>query len=230
MPSEAIDLPLSAVRPRPGVVKALGIANIVFSVLSVFLLLYSLVWIGIAWLQPGEMPAPDNPLNPAAQAAPGNGGTPLVINPFIGMDDPVLVRFFVVDTLTSLVFTAIMFATGIGLINLAGWGAWGWKYLAWAKIARLWLFWGYFIVAVAPAFSDAMARSALAMVNPSGLPGKLPTLGELTRIYSIMNLIVGVGMIVFGTIYPALSIWLLSRPGVKEAVRKDPPALEPELS
>jgi hypothetical protein len=36
-------------------------------------------------------------------------------------------------------------------------------------------------------------------------------------------------MIVFGSIYPAISLWLISRPGVQAALI-DKPDTEPELS
>ena len=52
---------------------------------------------------------------------------------------------------------------------------------------------------------------------------------DLTQVYSIMCLIAAVGVIVFGLDLPRLSIWLLSRPGVKAAL-VDKPSTEPELS
>jgi hypothetical protein len=58
----------------------------------------------------------------------------------------------------------------------------------------------------------------------------VPTVGEFTRIYSIMCLILAIGMIAFGTIYPAISLWLLGRPGVKAALIGKPLRLEQELS
>ena len=43
-----------------------------------------------------------------------------------------------------------------------------------------------------------------------------------------MNLIVAVSIIILGSIYPAISLWVLSRPGVKAAL-VDKPVTEPEL-
>ena len=121
-------------------------------------------------------------------------------------------------------------ATGIGLLNLRRWGARWWTYVAWLKIALPCLLWAYYIVAVAPTFSENMAKNVITIFQQQnvGARARLPTLGDLTRIYSIMNSIVAVAAIVVSSIYPAISLWLLSRPGVKAAI-VDKPLTEPEL-
>jgi flagellar biosynthesis protein FlhB len=122
-----------------------------------------------------------------------------------------------------------MFATGIGLINRKAWGARWWAWGAWAKIARLVLIWAVFIVAVAPKLAEIMARTVLVTLQRQNLPAnRLPPLPDLIRIYSIMFLGTGVAMIFLGAIYPAISLWVLSRPGVKAALVEKPPT-EPEL-
>jgi hypothetical protein len=47
----------------------------------------------------------------------------------------------------------------------------------------------------------------------------------LTWVYSIMYLIMAVGAMLVSSLYPAISLWLLSRPGVKAAL-VDKPATE----
>jgi hypothetical protein len=232
-------------RPRPGLVKALGITNIVISMMTTLCMVSSMAWIFIAIMSPVEAspvvaeaspsaapvvadPAPD----PAPAASPPKSGGPMpVINPFVGMDNRDFVRFSIADAATSTLLNGLMFVTGLGLINLKRWGARGWTWLAWIKIGRLWLFWGFFIVAVAPSFSESLATAVVAMFQQQGgIRGKVPTVGEFTRIYSIMCLILAIGMIAFGTIYPAISLWLLGRPGVKAALIGKPLRLEQELS
>jgi hypothetical protein len=204
--------------PRPGVVKALGILNVVFAVLILMSLVMELMWVyAVLRTAPGlsEPGAPPS-ANPAGIA-------------MMGMNDPKLIRFTLLDAITGLVVNLMMLASGIGLINTRRWGAQLWAWTAWIKIVRLVLLWGFlYIVVVAPSFSESMARGALAMVNSRvGVRGA-PSLGQLTRAYAIMNLIVAAGMVVFGVVYPVLSLWMLSRPGVKAALKYDAQK-EPEL-
>jgi hypothetical protein len=227
------------VRPRPGLVKALGIANLVISVITTLCMVSSMAWVFIAIMNPvGASPiaVQETPIGPPTSpapvaSAPKAGGPMPMINPFVGMDNREFIRFSIADAATSTLLNGLMFVTGLGLINLKRWGARGWTWLAWIKIGRLWLIWGFFIVAVAPSFSESLAKGVVGMFQQQGLTrGKMPTVGEFTRIYSIMCLILAIGMIVFGTIYPAISLWLLGRPGVKAALIGKPLRLEHELS
>ena len=73
------------------------------------------------------------------------------MNPFMGMNDPKFLVFSFVENGRSCL-NGLMFATGIGLLNLRRWAARWWTYLAWFKIVWLFLIWGYFVIAVAPRF------------------------------------------------------------------------------
>jgi hypothetical protein len=220
------DRPDPPVSPRPGVVKTLGVCNVVFSVLTGLCLFSSTTYLYVAMRNPARVTVAVNQAGPATQP----GARPMVtFNPFMGMDDPRFLQFCLIDAGTGVILNGLMFATGIGLLNLKGWGARWWAYLAGIKIARLVLLWGFYIVAVAPSLSENMARSVVAMFQQQGVGrGRMIPVGELTRVYSIMNLIVAVGIIVFGSIYPAVSLWLLGRPGVKAAL-VDKPSTEREL-
>jgi hypothetical protein len=209
------DLPSEFVIPRPGVVKTLGILNVVFSVVLLIGLL-----MGIYWLYAMAM---------AGTALREKGGPPSAdaTVTLFGMEDPKVFRFTLVDVVTGGVLNFMMLASGIGLINIKRWGARLWTWTAWIKLVRLVLLWGFYIIAVTPSFSESMARSAVAMIPKMGARGA-PTVGELTRVYAIMNLIVAIFMMVFGAIYPILSLWMLGRPGVRVALERE--ALkEPEL-
>jgi hypothetical protein len=219
MSSTASDSPLSHIRPRSGIVKALGICNVVFSVSTVLWLFLSISWLYIAMARSKATETTVVAVDPTTQAAPASSSRPTFFNIFfVGMDNPKFVRFTFVNTGTALLLNGLMFATGIGLINLKRWAALWWTYLAWIKIVRLWVVWGYFIVAVTPSLSEEMARAAVEMLQQAGSRGRLPSVGEFTRIYAITNLFQGIGMIVFGSIYPAISLWLLGRPSVKAAL------------
>jgi hypothetical protein len=223
--------PMPPVNPRPGVVKTLGILNIVFAVLGGICIVWSgFMMFGMMTASMGAQPAEVKvEVKAGAPAAPG---TPMVamVNPFMGMNDPKFLRFSFIENGVSLIINGLMFATGIGLLNLRRWAALGWTYLAWFRIVFLILIWGYFVIAIVPSFSENMAKTVVDMMRQQN-PGRavqLPTVGYMTQVYSIMCLIVAVGSIVISSIYPAISIWLLSRPRVKAAL-VDKPAPEPEF-
>ncbi len=217
MPTEPeIDRP--PINPRPGVVKTLGVCNIVFAVLSGFGILASLGYLYVANASGATIPQP----KVTASTAPPNTQV-VAINPFMGMGDPTFIRFSVVENAIAAVTSGLMFATGIGLLNLRRWAARWWSYLAWAKIALVVLLWGYFIVAVAPALSESMARNVAGMIPQAGAPGRGSTVEQLTMVYSIMNLVVAAAVIVVSSIYPAISLWLLGRPGVETALVGESP-------
>ena len=224
------DPPRSPVNPRPGVVKALGVCNVLFSVTTGLCLFGSTAWmIGMLSGRGAAFKVEVAPTAPSAQPTSPKTKPMVAFNLFMGIDDPKFTKFCFVDAGTGLVANGIMFATGIGLLNLRRWGARWWNALAWVKIGRLFLLWGVYIIVVAPSLSDSMARNVVAMIEQqSGARGQRPTVGDLTRVYSVMNLIVAVGMMGFGSIYPAISIWVLGRPGVKAAF-VDRPLTEPEL-
>lgn len=228
---EPIPAPAPFARPRPGVLKTLGILNIVFAILSMMCIGWSyMMFYAFSAGAPAKIEVKVDAKAPGAKT----GGTPMIgaFNPFVGMSDPKFIAFGYVENGVSLLINGLMFATGIALINLRRWGAVWWSRLAWLRIVTVFFLWGYYIVAVAPGFSESMAKEVAAQFAAQGLPpNRIPPVADLTRIYSIMNLIIALGAIVVASIYPAISIWLLSRPGVKAAiVDKNPATLEPKLT
>jgi hypothetical protein len=215
--SSVVDQPPPFANPRPGVVKALGILNVVFAVMILISLVSELFWLYAVIRTAPRLTelGSARPANPAGLA-------------MFGMNDPRFLRFLLIDVVTGGVLNVAMLASGIALINLRRWGARLWAWTAWFKLVRLVLLWGFFyIIVVTPSFSENMARSILASMNPGGGRRGALTLGQLTRIYAIMNLIMAVVMIVFGAIYPALTLWMLGRPGVKAALGNEA-SKEPE--
>jgi hypothetical protein len=235
MSSFAQDKPVPHVPPRPGIVKALGIANIVFAVFGAFSIMGSIVWVGMAIVQPkmrieARVEVVTTPPPPPIA---GTTGRPMIpfINPFTGMNDKMFIRFCAVDALTGVPITVLMLATGIGLINLKRWAARVWVVVSWLAILRIFLLGGYFILEVGPSFSETLSTAVIEMFRQQGMaPARIPPIQQFQRIYSIMFLIGGILMIVFGSIYPVLSIWLLGRPGPKAALVGSTSSMEAELS
>ena len=227
VPDPQADPTRPPVNPRPGVVKTLGIFNIVISVMLGVCLLVSSVW--LVAMMSGQGAAMKVEVRHSIPPAPAGTRPMIAFNPLMGMDDPGFIRFWLVDASTGLVLNGLMFATGIGLLNLKGWAGRWWTALAWIKIGRLILLWGVYIIAVAPSLSGSMARNVTSMIQQTGGQRRMLTVDALFRFYSIMNLILAVSMIVFGSIYPAISLWVLGRSGVKAAmVDRSPLAREPE--
>jgi hypothetical protein len=200
--------PARFIHTRPGVVKTLGICNIVFATLGALYVGWSVLVIYAI----SNSPAPQKVVQVEVKAGQAPGpGVPLLagFDPFMGMRDKNYLRFSIVDDAVNLIISSLMFATGIGLLNLKRWAARGWGVLAWIRIGSAVLLWGYYIVGVAPGFSENMAKEVSNMIAAQGnVGGAPPPVAFLTMVYSVMN---------------------LSRPGVKAALADNTPALEREL-
>ena len=215
--------PAPIINPRPGVLKALGICNIVFAALSMICILSSAFWYiaasGYNQAQAKAKAEVKIDLGPSTGAA--KPGVPMIaaFNPFMGMDDRNFVRFSLLENGTGLLTNGLMFATGIGLLNLRRWGVRWWGILAWVKIGLAVGLWGYYIVGVAPGFSESMAKNVASMFSLQGIPAnRAPSVADLTRVYSIMNLMMALGAMTVGSTYPVISLILLGRPRVKAAI------------
>ncbi len=209
------------VAPRPGLVKSLGIANIAIAALLFAMLLLSIAWLVGATRMRASMTSAPAPMPPSTRV----GQVPMVpaMNPMMmGMDDPGFIRFTIFDVVTALAANGVMLASGIGLVNLRRWGASLWTWTAWIKISRLVLVWGFFIVAVAPGFAETLARSVVTMIQSQQIPtGRRATMADYTmllRVYSIGLLVMGLAVIGLGSIYPAVSLWVMSRRSFRAAL------------
>ena len=216
MPPDAEQVAPFAI-PRPGFATALGIVNITFATIMALALLGAVAWVvGVARTSraaEGLGPRKTTDIKPSVASF------TVAFDLTMGMNEPGFIRFAIVDIATALTANALMLASGIGLVNLRRWGASLWTWTAWIKIGRLVLLWTVFVVAVAPALSENLARTVLEMLRSQQTPAaRMPSMGDLTRVYSILNLILAVGMIVLGSIYPAASLWILRKPGLGAAL------------
>lgn len=189
----------SALPPRAGWAKAVGVGHVVVATLSSLMMLATLLWLAIAaWAKP----------------APGTASL------MMGMDHPRYLAFVLVDGLTGLIANGYTFAVGLALLNLRAWGARTWDWLAPAKIVRLVLIWGGFVIFVAPPLASSIG-SAMVQMMQQAAPARarrLPTAAEMGLVYAWMFLAMGIGMIVLGSIYPAVTWWVARRPGLRAAL------------
>ncbi|MHC5540158.1 hypothetical protein ACYOEI_18210 [Singulisphaera rosea] len=140
----------------------------------------------------------------------------------LGMDHPKVKFYSWVDLISAFVLNLLMLASGIGLVMSRRWGLKLGVWVAAIKIIRLVLLYGFVIVEVVPVVSVGMAKLAhdtiVKQQQGTGGPALPANFQEsLARVYSVMGTASAVGTMVFGVIYPAIMIWLLTRPGAIEA-------------
>jgi hypothetical protein len=126
------------------------------------------------------------------------------------------------DLLSALVLNLVMLAAGIGLVQRAEWGRKLGIWDAWLKIVRLVLVYGYLAIAIVPDFSTAMAKFAIESIarQQQALGRQVPaglSYENLAFVYSVGMTVGVVGTILFGSIYPAISLWLLTRRSARAA-------------
>ena len=90
------------------------------------------------------------------------------------------------------------------------------------KVVRLTSSYSVFIVAIVPVVAKNLGEMVVQMAAqqqgplPAG-PGGMPAATMLVRVYMVVYSVMGGGMIVLGSVYPLVVLWLLTRPGVKSA-------------
>jgi hypothetical protein len=140
----------------------------------------------------------------------------------MGLDDPKVLAFYWVDLGTGIALNLLMLVSGIGLVLFKPWGRSLGLGTAGAKILRLVLVYGYFALAIVPTLSLKQGKALVTMIQvqqqAAGRPaGAAPSVEQLVRTYTITYTVSAVVMIVAGVMYPAISLWLLSRPGARAA-------------
>jgi hypothetical protein len=138
----------------------------------------------------------------------------------MGFADPQFIAWTWVDVLSGIVLNLMMIASGIGLLHWQPAGRTLGVWTAVAKIVRLFLIYGYFILAIVPPFCRKMGVAVAEMMTQQPgfkMPGGVPPGEFFAKVYTITYSAMGLGVILLGVIYPALVWWILTRPGVKSA-------------
>jgi hypothetical protein len=139
-----------------------------------------------------------------------------------GLTDRRLRAFVWAEFVSGLALNLLLLASGIGLVMRRLWGLKMALWVAALKPVRLGLVYGYFAVAIVPLVSQGIARFLVqttaqqqqAMGRP--MPPAV-TAEKLTRLFSVGFGSGAVAVILLGSVYPAISLWLLSRPGARAA-------------
>jgi hypothetical protein len=151
----------------------------------------------------------------------------------LGLGDLKMRVWSISDTVSALILNVMMLISGVGLLGVRTWSRGLAVWTAGLKILRLVLVWSFWCIVIVPQISVKVAQmvgqmfqqQAQAQAGGAGLPGT----EFLVRAYSITYTVVGIGMMVFGAIYPAVVIWFLTRPNVKAVFRKPAAAAKPPM-
>ncbi len=134
-------------------------------------------------------------------------------NPFAAMNDPKVNLYSMVDGSTGLFFNLLMFISGVGLLFRREWAR---KLAIWTaglKIVRLISLQAVNMVVIIPIRMKLMQE----MYEQMNMGGQGVATTEMAGIQGVMFTAWAVVLLVVGCVYPALTWWFLSRPGVKVA-------------
>lgn len=141
------------------------------------------------------------------------------------MRDPRILGFGIGDVVTGLLLNLLMLASGVGLLRSRSWARKTGVWIAALKLARLVLLYGYAIAVVGPLYSQKMSEmmEQMAAQMPQKGGGPPPQVAQSVAVgYTIMMTACFALMMVFGSIYPAISLWVLTRLKVKRACGEIP--------
>ena len=138
----------------------------------------------------------------------------------MGIGDPQFINWTWVELLSGIVLNLMMLISGIGLLHWKPWARSLGIWTALLKIARLVLVYGFFVLTIVPPLARRMGAAVSEMM--ANQPGMRPPGGGspdafFARIYTVYYSALGLGMILFGVVYPLILLWLLTRPSVKSA-------------
>lgn len=131
------------------------------------------------------------------------------------LNEPKLQIYGWLDVVTAILLNLLMLAAGIGLVQRKMWGLRLGVWTALAKLVRLVLVYSFFALAIVPGLARTYGQLVAEQMGQTGGPSL--DVRTLIQIYYVMYTAVAVGMIVFGSIYPAISLWMLTRPGARAA-------------
>jgi hypothetical protein len=154
--------------------------------------------------------------------------TPMAVMPAMpdmtkmyGMNNPRVIGFSSVDMLSSILLNVVLIVSGVGLVALREWGRKLAIIVAGLKIARLLVLQTISIIFIVPAMAKQMAEAMEQMMSqmPSGSGGGPPPgfSSNFAMVYGTSMTVTAVCMVIFGSIYPCIVLWVLTRPQAKAA-------------
>jgi hypothetical protein len=136
-----------------------------------------------------------------------------------GMNDPRVIVYWLVDMLSGVLLNVLLIISGLGLVAMREWGRKMAITIAAIKIVRLLLLQAFSMLVIVPIVTKQMTEAMEQMMSqmqpgPGGAPP--PAMGpQLGTVYGTMMTLSAVCMLIFGSIYPGIVLWLLTRPEAK---------------
>jgi hypothetical protein len=126
-----------------------------------------------------------------------------------------------IELFSGIALNVALLVSGVGLLTLKPWARKLAIGTAAVKIVRLTILYGYAILVIIPPMSKMVGEMVGPMMTQNqaamGRTGPMVPVDMLVKMYTITYSIMAVMMIVFGSVYPALVLWFLTRPNVKAA-------------
>ncbi|SIO64731.1 hypothetical protein SAMN05444166_7385 [Singulisphaera sp. GP187] len=137
----------------------------------------------------------------------------------MGLEGSAIRNYVWAEFLSGLALNLLLLTAGIGLVMRRPWGIKLGLGVALLKIVRLVMVYGYATLAIVPKLAVGMTKFQLqAMAQQPGGQKLPPGFGDtLTKGMLVWFTSCAVAMIVVGSIYPLVSLWLLSRPSARAA-------------
>jgi hypothetical protein len=129
------------------------------------------------------------------------------------INEPHLKFYFAADIASMLVLNVLMLISGIGLVQFKEWSRQMGIWVCGVKIVRLLVLSGAFVVVVVPVLVQLIVEMLEEMAAGGPAPPKEEIAGTLGIVYSVSS----VGVALLGIIYPAIALWLLTRPSARAA-------------
>jgi hypothetical protein len=136
-----------------------------------------------------------------------------------GLNDSRTIAYWLAEMLSGVILNVLMVISGVGLVAMKEWGRKMALIVAGIKIARLLLLQLFSILVIIPIVTKQMAEAMEQMMSqmppgPGGAPP--PAMGpQIGAVYGTMMTLGAVCMLIIGSIYPGISLWLLTRPEAK---------------
>lgn len=144
--------------------------------------------------------------------------------------DPRVLTYYGVNFGTAMVLNLLMLISGFGLIRFREWGRRMSVGVAWVKLVRLLLVATVSIVVIIPMTTRSMVDAMKKLerdTQAAGAPAADPKeAAEFAEQMAMMSTVYEIGMLLAGSIYPAISLWFLTRPGARAACLPSMPPQE----
>jgi hypothetical protein len=151
------------------------------------------------------------------------------------MSDPWYAGYYWTEVSSGVLLNIAMIVAGAGLVAMAEWGRRLALGVAWLKILRLTAIMIITLVVILPMTTERTKRmfdKMEAQIKTKGGAG--PGVGfsaSMSQATAVFGAVSSVGTAVLGSIYPALALWFLTRPGARAAcARRSPPGERKEPS